>query len=277
MALPKDEAEHLKRLFIQLHNPRVKRHFKDIPDDDIVTQGKASLKTGCTIRSSDSLLFVLGRVLLFELTIGNASRMHPALYAIPVKQHYEQEEKEVRPKILLFFEQDTNAVPNGFSKIQAEITFRLEKETNATITESKAKSLARKIKEAFGSVPTFNFTKGDRIFSYQDKAKGYWLQIYADKDIDAETLVKKILSIQGHSFEKERFKVSANLGKKSINNPIGTRRVYGKQKKNKRWRPRSDVRFRYATLNCDGIDPIVLYDPYRRLRDAGLISTGNND
>lgn len=266
-----DDAEHLRRLFIQIHNPRVKRHFANEPDDDIISSGPASLKAGCTIQPKDNLLMVISRVLLFEVSIGNASRMHPAMYALPVRQHYDEEDREGRPKILLYFSQDVGAAPNGFSKIDSKVSFRLGKETNETITETKAIGYANKIKSIFGSIPTYDWTKGKTIYSYIDKNGGYHLQIYASSEAQAKGLIIKVLEIQNHSFDDEFFHYSDKPGKSSINNPSGTRRVYGKSVRKKRWRPTANVRFRYATLNMDGVDPVVLYDPYEMLRSPALI------
>lgn len=272
MTLPKDEAEHLKNLMIRLHNPRVKRHFKDAPDDDIITQGAASIKAGCTIKPSDSLLIALVRAWLFEVTVENSSRMHPAIYGLPTPTHWDNISLEGLPQVLLFFEQDAAASPSGFSRIQAEISFRLAKETAASMTEAKAKIIAQRIKSAFGSAPTWQFTKGNKIWSYKKKDEGYWMQIYASTEQEGKDIINKVLSIQNHSFDENYFGLSTNPSKESINNPTGTRRVYEKQKKKKRYRPTANVRFRYATLNIDGASPIVLYDPYRRLREAGLAS-----
>ncbi|MCL1466047.1 hypothetical protein [Argonema galeatum] len=272
MTLPKDEAEHLKSLMIRLHNPRVKRHFKDAPDDDIITQGAASIKAGCTIKPSDSLLIALTRAWLFEVTVENASRMHPAIYGVPTPTHWDNIKLEGLPQVLLFFEQDAASIPSEFSRIQAEISFRLIKETAASMTKAKAKTIAQNIKNAFGNSPTWEFTKGDKICSYKKKEEGYWIQIYVSSEQKGKEVINKILSIQNHSFDENCFFCSTKPEKDSINNPTGTRRVYEKQKKKKRYRPTANVRFRYATLNIDGIDPIVLYDPYRRLREAGLVS-----
>lgn len=129
MTLPKNDAEHLKTLIMRLHNPQVKRHFKDAPDDDIVTQGPASIKAGCTVKNSDSLLIAIARCWIFEVIVQNARAMHPPLYATPVGQHYQQMEFDDKPKVVLLFEQDVLAVANGFSKLQAEITFRLMNES----------------------------------------------------------------------------------------------------------------------------------------------------
>lgn len=261
--------EHLIKIIASFHNWRVRDYFRhDRYDDHIrdprIDRPKNSLMQACIIRRNDSAVIVLVRIVFFEICLGNAARLQPILYGLPVP-NFDEYTLEQRPQVCLFFEEDAPDVPSDFSLVQAEINFRIMDETSATMTESKANSLASKIKAAFSTIPTWQFTKGKFIYSYQDKKNGYWLQIYAINKSEAEEVVRKILTIQNHTYDADKLKESHAPNKQSDSTP-GTRIVYGKTVKKKRYRPERKVRFRYATLKLDGLDEaIVLYDPYYRL------------
>ena len=156
------------------------------------------------------------------------------------------------------------AVPEGQVPIQAEITFRLMKETSETINKTKAVTLARGVKSAFGATTsTYQFPKGKMRASYYDPANGYRMSFNVQSETKAQEVIKKILSIQDHTFDGKKFSYKDTPLKNSINNPVETNMVYGQSIKERRWRPTGNVRFRWATLMVYGRDrDVVLYDPF---------------
>lgn len=266
--------EHLIRIIASFHNWRVRDYFRherydEHARDPRIDRPKNNIMQACIIRRNDSAVIVLVRIIFFEISLGNAARLQPILYGLPAT-NFDEYTLEQRPQVRLFFEEDAPDVPDGFSLVEAEISFRIMDETSETMTETKANSLASKIKAAFGTIPTWQFTKGKYIYSYLDKKNGYWLRIYALSKVEAEDVVRKVLSIQNHTYDADKLKESHAPNKQSDSTP-GTRIVYGKTVKRKRYRPQKKVRFRYATLKLDGLDdPIVLYDPYYRLNSPQL-------
>lgn len=267
--------EHLSKIVKTVHNWRVRDFWKhqrydNHENEPNIARAETNLLQATKILPNDSAVIMLLKIFLFEICLGNAARLQPALYGIPVNV-YDEYTMEGKPEVMLLFEEDIEPEPNGFARIQAEIKFKLMDETSETITQAKIQSIANKIKLAFGGIPTWDFMKGKNIYTYQDRKKGYWLQIYALDESNAEQLARKVITIQDHTFENEKFKVS--IPKRNSNSTPGTRMILGKPVKKKRYRPEKKVRFRYAQLKIDGLaDPIVLYDPYHRLNKADLIS-----
>ncbi|MFB2880872.1 hypothetical protein [Floridanema aerugineum] len=266
--------EHLLKIIRNFHNWRVRDFFKHDRYDRHVREPRIdrpvnNLMQACIIGPNDSAIVVLVRVIFFEISLGNAARLQPIYYGLPV-QPFDEDRMDDHPQILLYFEEDLAVTPDGFSRVQAHINFRLMDETPSTMTQTKAKVIANKIKAAFGVIPTWDFTKGKYIYSYQDRKKGYWLQIYAINKTEAVGVIKKILSIQGHEYDEDRLKESNAPGKQSNNNP-GSHVIYGQTVRKKRYRPEKKVRFRYALLKLDGFGaPIVLYDPYHRCNISAI-------
>jgi len=269
--------EHLQRIVTTLHNYRVRDFWRenrydrqDRPNDATIDRPVQNILQATKIVPEDSAVTMILKILLFEIIIGNAARLQPMLYGLPVA-NFDEYTLEQRPQVLLFFEEDLSDVPDGYARIQAEINFRLMNETSETITEANAKSLANKIKLVFGSIPTWYYSKGKYIYSYQDRKNGYWLQIYALNKTEGVEVIKKVLSIQNHAYNDELLKESSAPGKNSTAT-ASTHIVFGKSVKRKRYRPEKKVRFRYAILKIDGFnDPVVLYDPYRRLNKPDLV------
>ena len=136
----------------------------------------------------------------------------------------------------------------------AEISFRLHDETSESINEAKAKIIANGIKrELISGKKGIYFSKGKNIYSYQDKSLGYWLQIYATSQNEAEKVIKPVLGIRNHVYDADKLRESLPQ-RASLNIPRKTNIVYGKKKKERRWRPTARVRFRSAYLHVHGLD-----------------------
>jgi hypothetical protein len=274
MALPANfgEFEFLQDLIRKWQNRVVKEEFAALGGDEFdpdINISEHALRHACTIKDNDTAEMVSLRMYLFYFLHGKAKRLQPPIYGIPIETH--QESNSFKPQVELFFAQDSAAVPENVSAIRAEINFRLMEETEATIRPAEAERIARAIKRELANThPTYTFTKGKHICWYPDKKRGNDFQVYASTPEEGEQVVKKILAIRDHPFEEDLFKVTSPK-KNSVNNPSGTRLVYGKQRKKPRWRPTANVRFRWASLKVHGEpEDIILVDTTGSFPDALL-------
>lgn len=259
MSLPEkfNHFEHLQDLLRREHNKVVRRWFKDLGNDwkPNTSTPRSALRVACEIDDKDTAIMTLTRLYLFYEVMGYGRKRLGVFYGQPAYDF--QESFEGRPQVFLYFSQDKAAVPDGLEPVFAEISFRLMDETPETMTEQKAKSLAKSIANVFvDSGKGIYFSKGKQIVSYNDRKLGYKLQIYATNDNEGEKIIKKVLAVQGHKFDEDKMSVS-NPKKASVNVAKGTKLVYGKQRKKRRWRPTARVRFREAYLYLHGLDTTI--------------------
>lgn len=257
MTLPKNfnHWEHLQDIIRREHNKIVARYFKDLGDinwEPNITTSRAKLRTACTIQDKDTAIQTQIRLYLFYEILGYGKKRLGNFYGIPAKDF--QESFATKPQVFLFFSQDKDSVPEDLGPVTAEISFRLHDETSESINEAKAKIIANGIKrELISGKKGIYFSKGKNIYSYQDKSLGYWLQIYATSQNEAEKVIKPVLGIRNHVYDADKLRES--LPKRaSLNIPRKTNIVYGKKKKERRWRPTARVRFRSAYLHVHGLD-----------------------
>lgn len=263
MTLPSDEWEHLQRLIRLDHNKAVNQYFKNQPDNDISTR-KSSLKHGCKIKDEDTAVMTLLRMWLFEITVGRAQSIQTPIYGIPVQEL--QRDVKFKPQVRLYFKEpfDKDVHNNGITQVRGEITFRLINETSETISRTKAEKLARDIKREFAT-PIFTWEKGWFKATYLDSNKGYDLRLFVKSRTEGERVIKQVLKIQNHSFNKDYFQFIEH-DRTYSNNP-GTHRVYGRTVKKWRKRPRANLNFIYAQLLIHGrIKPVNLVSVAGRLR-----------
>lgn len=274
MTIPAEfnDVEHLQATIRRYINRAIRDDFSDLNDSSgnwtpSVGNTRAAMRYALTHKDNDPMHVTLGRMLLYYFTFNGAKNLQAPLYGIPVTQY--QEEVSFHPQVELFFAQDSDAVPVGKSAIQARLNFRIMGETESTMTETKSKTLATAIKTEFMAANKgITFTKGKNIVSYVDKANGYYLQIYASSKVEGEGVIKKILSIQNHTYDSDRLTIHTP-DRSSVTSPVGTRKVYGKQIDKQRWRPTANVRFRFATLKLAGlIRDVILIDTTGYFQDA---------
>ncbi len=272
MALPEEfnDVEHLQSVCRLVVNKMVREDFNDIGGDDWdkeISSARGSLRVACTHEDQDSLNMTVARLLTYYMVQGKASRLMPPMYAIPTEEY--QESVAFKPQILLFFAQDSAAVPEGRNPVLARLHIRVSNESNLSITPTDATNLARQIRDEFVIGGNgYAWDKGKNLCTYRDRDLGYNLKLYAISDEVAETVIKKILAIRNHTFDSDNFTPSMPR-RKSENNPTGTTLVYGKQVKKPRWRPTAKVRFRYASLHIHGLtQDVMLVDTTGKHRDA---------
>lgn len=246
------------------HNREVYRHFKDVSDTEDTSRKK--LRDYCLIQANDSITDAKLKILIFD-RYAQRSHLKPNIYGIPVETH--QESVDFHPQVCLFFAQDSAAVPEGKPTIQAELQFRIINETPTTLTETNARTIATKIANEFVPASTgFVFTKGKNIAIYRDIELKYNLQVYVSSETEGEQVIRKILNVQNHTYNPDKFKLQVPK-RNSVNNPVGTTTIYGKPIPNRRWRPTGNVRFRYAILQlCGYRRDIALVDTTGYHRDA---------
>jgi hypothetical protein len=250
--------EHLQDMIRCEHNKIVARYFKDLGDiswEPNINTPRAALRTACRIDDQDTAIMTLIRLYLFYEVLGYGKKRLGNFYGMPALDF--QESFEGRPQVFLFFSQDRASVPDKLSPITAEISFRLMDETSESITPAKALTLANKIKqEMTDGGKEIYFNKGRILVNYNDRKHGLALRIYATSEDEGEKIIKKILTIRNISFNASHLSVSIPK-RQSQNLPKGTKTIYGKQRKNRRWRPSARVRFRYAYLYVHGLNEVV--------------------
>ncbi|WP_235526643.1 hypothetical protein [Nostoc piscinale] len=75
-------------------------------------------------------------------------------------------------------------------------------ESSETITRSDAERLAREIKTVFAT-PPFTWNKGKFKCTYTDKERGYELKLLVTSKAEGERIIKAVLSIQNHPFDRD--------------------------------------------------------------------------
>ncbi|WP_448268687.1 hypothetical protein [Nostoc sp. DSM 114159] len=270
MTLPEnfDPWEHLQGQYNLQFNRLVRSYFSDHEPgwEPNLSDARSSLRVACTMLDDDSDSIRKMRHDLFFDLLGyskkNLAVIHGSAenFDAPVEGH---------PKVKLYFSQDAESVPKGYTKVDAEISFRLMNETSATFTPDNAHTLATKIKQQFVSAGKgVQFTKGKDIYAYKDTAKGYRLQIYCTTEADAVDIIRRCLEVQDVVFSESN--LTKHEPKKTSQPKSPKKTIYGKQREGKRFRPIANVRFRYAVVEIPGMNKeVVLYDVNGRL--GGLV------
>jgi hypothetical protein len=264
MTLPADfnPFEHLQDLIIKVQNKIVKDEFNDVGDDDWqpnITTPRASLRVGCTLKDDDSGTMTILRLFFFYFILRKAQDLQLPVYGIPITSF--QEQRRFKPQIHLYFLESLTDVEHGYSPVAGEISFRLMKETETTLTETELKTLAQKIKTLF-CTPPFKWKKGKNMYSYTDWEKGYQLQLLCWDKIQAKKLIETVLDIQSHTpnwkFLNESQNESPSQTFPTIPPP---KTILGKLRKTPRRRPIATVIFQSAVCHLYGIpNPICLVD-----------------
>ena len=175
-----------------------------------------------------------------------------------------------KPKVTLFFLEDTNFKPTGTSnkipegrrRTEGVIRFRLMDESTQSFTKANGTMLGRKIKEVFGANGGFVWNKGKTLYNYNDWERGYQFQLLCRNKTEAKRIITSTMSLQNHTPDWKRLFTSENDQEIAVypENP-GTHVVMGETLPLPRSRPLVDVRFQYAYVQLDGVkEPFNLYD-----------------
>ncbi|PSB20552.1 hypothetical protein C7B65_06505 [Phormidesmis priestleyi ULC007] len=255
MPLPVDFSswEHLQSTMMQVQNRIVREEFNDLGDeswDDDITQPRGSLRVASTLRDNDSAIETLNKLLFFYVVLRKAADLQAPIYGIPVTTF--QDSVKFLPQVRLFFLEDSSQVEEGYSPVEAEITFRVMNETSESMTEAKAKVTANKIKTLFCAGNGFAWKKGRELWMYKEPAKGYNLQLYAWNETEAKKVIEQILDVQSDTPNWEKH-LEGTTKKKTFRTIPASSRIYGKVRREARERPIATVRFRYAELKIHGL------------------------
>lgn len=262
MVLPQgfQEFEHLQDTYRKTINEIVREEFSDTGWDDAnpdISTARSSLRWACTHKDSDSGVMTQMRTDLFYMVLRKASDLHPPIYSIPSIDF--QETVRFLPQVTLHFTQDMDSVPDDQTPVRAEISYRLMKESSATMTEAKAKALGNEIKNAFAVSGGYRWRKGHYKVNYIDQSRGYFMKLLAYSEAEGKEVIQKVLSLNEHTLDNDYLSVSET--KRNLTATPGLQLVYGKQRRKPRDRPIAYVRFRAALMNLHGLpEPVVLCD-----------------
>lgn len=237
-------------------NAEVYRHFKDVDEGSTAT--RLALRDSLLVQAKESRTSALFKVQYFREFV---EKVHskPSIIGVPKQEFDTHFSPEYRPIVSLYFQQDRDAVPLGFAPVRAEISFRLMNETEETLTKANLETLAKNIKNELALNQGFTFNKGKRIASYIDKQLGYYLQIYVNSEAEGIEVIKKVLGIQSHTYDEDKFRVTEPK-RNSLNTPSSIT-IAGTTYKKPRWRPTATVRFQWASLlTYSNPDPFYLVD-----------------
>lgn len=163
------------------------------------------------------------------------------------------------PKIYLFFEEERPK--SGKRPKQGQISFRLMDSSDENLSIPSLKKLATKIKTVFGGKPYYIWEKGKRYANYNHWELGYKLQLLTPSATEGEKLIKDVLKLQGHEFNKARMTFSQNQAE-SLAFPKDKRKkkVLGEEVDLPEYRPDCKVRFRYAVVEVASLkSPLVIF------------------
>lgn len=161
------------------------------------------------------------------------------------------------PKIYLFFQEDRPE--NGSRPKRGKISFRLMGETDDTISIAGLKKIAGKIKTIFGNRLAYIWNKGKRYANYNHWEMGYKLQLLSPSAAEGEKLIRDILGIQGHEFNKARMTISQNQAEsKAFPAKPGKKRVMGEEIDLPERRPDCKVRFQYAAVEVGALKQMIV-------------------
>ncbi len=261
------EWANQKSFLRKVYNREVNEWFRDIAENELLDNSTArkQAKKACLIQSKDSQNMSLIKMLSFRHLVQQTHLMTNC-YGIPIDSL--QEKVAFRPQVHLFFRQDSSAVAGDRRPVEGEISFRLINETSSTMTEAKARLLATKIKNEFAINNGYIWKKGKISCIYQDQEYGLKLKILSISETEGRELINKVLDVVGANYNNDYLRVSEPK-RSSETNPTTSSLVYGKQRKDKRWRPTANVRFRYAVLTVHGMQHrIILVDRSKTFLDA---------
>lgn len=178
-------------------------------------------------------------------------------------------DRRFRPQVRLHFLEDTdfdkrsNAPGyHGRRRVPGRLSYRLMNETSETISKGELTNLGRKIKDIFGANDGYTWQKGKELYTYAEWDKGYQMQILARSMAQAQDLVSKMLSLQGHT-PLWRFLTKTENAEQLTRYPETpvTKVILGETVTLPHLRPNTEVRFTYADVRVHKLtQPVVIYD-----------------
>lgn len=255
-------TEQLQDVTKRIANKIVREYFKDVvnlENDLDITAPRQALLKACLHKEDDSLLLTVARNQLFSQYTTYTRDQFPIVAGSLLDEI--DASITYKPKITLFFQEDADDIEAGYKPVRMETSWRLINETNQTITRTELTAIANKIKTNFGTGNGYVFRKGRKLVYYQKPSMGYQFYILARDLATGKSLIREILSMNGHTLNSKDLKVSEVDDELEAfpYNP-GTQTILGKRKPKPRRRPMTNVRFRYAYATiAEWGAPVYLY------------------
>ncbi|WP_373525093.1 hypothetical protein [Nostoc sp.] len=266
MALPEghNTAEFLQDVFKKSANKEVARFFGDLGEnwELSLADGRSQLRTACTHQENDTVgMTNLRHALLYDI-LGYSKNGLVLFYGSK-----ESQEPPVigHPKIVFYFSQDAQAVPNEESKADAEYSVRLMAlENTSSNLRTKLLEIANEIKIEFVDAKKgIILTKGNLCVSYKDAKNGFpnGSKILANTETDAIDIYKRMCKVVDVAYDEKSITVHNPKKSSTIGLSSGTQVIMGKTRTKKAYRRVVNVRFRYAYALIPGEpNPLFLVD-----------------
>jgi hypothetical protein len=208
-----------------------------------------------------------------KVAITQIMGIHQMLQNLDIPASSERSEahpdRRFRPQIRLHFLQDSDFEKgsnapgyHGRRRVPGQLTWRLMNETSETITKGELTRIGEQIKRIFAANNGYTWQKGKEMYTYAEWDKGYQMQILARSVSQAQDLVTKILSIQGHTpmwrflTKTENFEEQTRYPETPV-----TKIILGESVTLPNLRPNVSVRFTYADVRIHKLtEPIVICD-----------------
>lgn len=234
-------------------NAEIYNWFKDVDSSDLPK--RKTLRDSLLIQAKESRTSAMFKIQYFRESIQKVYQKQAIIGTF--KDNFDAD-VTYKCRIELWFEESKASVSVGRNPLDAHIGWRLN-ETSHSITNAELKSIATKIKSAFGGHPTHSWNKGKILCLYKDKQHGYDFQIYALNTSVGENLIRKILEMNGHPYNEDLFRHSEP--KRSNTVKPGSQTILGKAYQKNKWRPNGKVYFQHAQAIIHGIpEPLTLID-----------------
>jgi hypothetical protein len=242
MTQPSKEMTSFLRTYF---NKLVADHFKDI-DDSIFSNWelvkgnpRAVLKRICKHASNDTLTLSLMRVLIFAIYVQGFFDQVIAGYP----ESALQETNVFDNQITLFFRESyATAFDNDRQPVTKQVSIRFRDEVN---TKTQLEQLANKINLIFCEPNKFYWECGEELYTYTDKKKGYYFQVYAKNETEAKKIIGACWEIQDTGLPEWDDKLVKHISTKNFK-PTGTITKFGKTYKKPQKRPIAKVYFQFA-------------------------------
>ncbi|WP_138500955.1 hypothetical protein [Nostoc sp. PA-18-2419] len=181
-------------------------------------------------------------------------------------------ERRHRPEVVLKFYCKQNKNPSKGAITDAlsmQIAFRLmNKGKEDFATDEYLKKLANAIHREFAT-PPLKIEKGRQTYTYSDFEKGYQFKLDVKNETEAKRIIKKVLDIQQHKFDDDKFRVGSKKANGVIQTIPDKVTIRGKIEEIPISGKSGIVTFQYAYLNVGvNVPPINLIDLTGKKKDV---------
>lgn len=277
MALPQgyDPKEFLQDVFKKSANKEVARFFGDLGDnwEPSLADGRSQLRVACTHTESDTTEMTnLRHALLYDI-LGYSRNGLALFYGSKDDQ---EPPVEGHPRIVFYFSQDAQSVPNETTRADAECGVRLMTlENTSTNLKAKLIEIAKEIKTEFvDNKKGIILTKGKILVSYKDVKHGFprGTKMLTNNKNDAIDIYKRICKCIDVPFDNQKITVHEPEKSSTVGLSSGTQVIMGKTRKKRAYRRVVNVRFRYAYVMIPGEpNPVFLVDTTHRYKALASI------